>query len=171
MELTLSIRICEKSDIPVLNDFVISGKHSVEDAYFETAFQEQLDGKRFIFLVFQNEGLVGYAHLNLHPQYTPFARLNIPEIQDIIVHPNARRQGIGEQLILTCEEKAKSLFATDIGIGVGVSGSFGSAQRLYHRLGYAPDGNGAVFERIPVQSGDIRAIDDRLCLMLIKSIN
>jgi len=51
-----------------------------------------------------------------------------------------------------------------------VTYQFGTAQRLYHRMGYMPDGAGVVFDRQNVQSGDIRPIDERLCLMLVKSI-
>ena len=170
MAFNLSIQICDESHISTLQQFVIDARHSVEDRYFETAYQEQLDKKRLIFLAFLDGRLVGYGHLNFFPQYAPFLRLNIPEIQDIVVHPNERCQGIGGQLMKACEVEAKSRLMTDIGIGVGVSGTFGAAQRLYVRLGYLPDGNGVVFDRIPVSTGDIRAIDDRLCLMLTKSL-
>lgn len=170
MASNLSIRICEEADIPELYKFVIDAKHSIEGSYFETAFQEQLDKKRLIFLARANDVLVGYAHLNFFPQYVPFLRLGIPEIQDIVVHPEHRRRGVGGQLMSDCEEKAREYLLSDIGIGVGVTGQFGAAQRLYHRMGYVPDGNGAVFDRVPVQSGDIRPIDDRLCLMLIKQL-
>lgn len=171
MALTLSIQICDESHLPALNQFVIDAKHSVEDRYFETAFQEQLDKKRLIFLAFSDAVLVGYAHLNFFPQYSLFLRMGIPEIQDIVVPPNHRRQGIGEQLIKACEAEARSRSMTDIGIGVGVTGTFGAAQRLYIRLGYMPDGTGAVFDRTPVSTGEFRPVDDRLCLMLVKNIS
>lgn len=170
MAMQLSLKLCEQTDLSALNQLVSQGNHAIEPCYFETAFQEQTDKKRIIILAFQGSSLVGYAHLNFFPQYAPFVRLNIPEIQDIFVHPDLRRQGIGEQIIAACEAEARHLSFTDIGIGVGVLGHFGSAQRLYHRMGYMPDGNGAVFERIPVQSGDMRPIDDRLCLMLLKQL-
>jgi GNAT superfamily N-acetyltransferase len=93
---------------------------------------------------------------------------NIPEIQDLFVNPDYRRQGVGENLILACEKAAKEHGAENIGIGVGVAGDYGSAQRLYIRMGYMPDGAGVVFDRQKVQSGDIRPIDDRLCLMVAK---
>lgn len=170
MVMHLSIRICAESDIPSLKSLTSSGKHSVDDGYFETSLTEQTDGKRLVFLAFREDKLVGYAHLNFHPQYAPFSRLQIPEIQDVFIHPDERRQGLGEQLMLACELEARQRNMGLIGIGVGVAGTFGAAQRLYHRMGYMPDGNGAVFERIPVQSGDIRPVDDRLCLMLLKEI-
>lgn len=166
----LSIRQCEIGDIPNLNQFVKNALHPIENQYFETAFSEQNDGKRIIFLAFADDVLAGYVHLNFHPLYAPFARLNIPEIQDLFVAADFRYQGIGEHLILKCEKAAKEEVAESIGIGVGVTGDFGPAQRLYIRMGYIPDGAGAVFERQKVQSGDIRPIDDRLCLMVVKSI-
>lgn len=171
MVMHLSIRICEAGDIPALKHLTFSGKHSVEPDYFETAFQEQADQKRLVFLAFVEDELVGYTHLNFYPQYAAFARLKIPEIQDIFIHPDHRRKGLGAHLLSACEAEAKERGHTEIGIGVGVSGNFGAAQRLYHRMGYMPDGAGAVFDRHPVQSGDIRPIDDRLCLMLVKTIN
>lgn len=170
MVMLLSIRLCELGDIPALNQFATDAKHHTEPNYFETAFQEQLDQKRLVFIARSEDVIVGYAHLNFLPQYSPFLRLGIPEIQDIVVHPDHRRQGIGEQLMLACEMEAKARSIPDIGVGVGVTANFGSAQRLYHRMGYMPDGNGAVFERIPVQNGDIRPIDDRVCLMLVKQL-
>ncbi len=169
-----SIRQMTEPDIPVLVALASAGGHFIESDYFETAFQEQTDNKRIVLLAHAGDGvgdrLVGYVHLNFFPQYAPFLRLGIPEIQDLFVHPDARRQGVGEQFIHACERAAAERGATDIGIGVGVTGEFGSAQRLYTRLGYIPDGAGAVFERIPVSTGDVRPIDDRLCLMLFKSL-
>lgn len=165
-----SIRQMVQSDIPTLLDMTGTGAHFIEPDYFETALKEQQDGKRIVLLGFSCDKLVGYVHLNFFPQYAPFLRLNIPEIQDLFVHPDARRQGIGRSLIKACEDIAKERDATDIGIGVGVTGSFGAAQRLYTQLGYVPDGAGAVFERIPVSTGDVRPIDNRMCLMLVKSL-
>ncbi len=166
-----SIRQMVASDIPLLMDMTAIGGHFIEPDYFETALKEQEDGKRIVLLACDGAKLVGYVHLNFFPQYAPFLRLSIPEIQDLFVHPDARRQGIGQSLVRACEDVAKERGATDIGIGVGVSGQFGTAQRLYAQLGYIPDGAGAVFERIPISTGDVRPIDNRVCLMLMKPLS
>ena len=165
-----SIRQMVQSDIPVLMDMTYSGGHFIEPDYFETALQEQMDNKRIVFLACYDDKVIGYVHLNFYPQYAPFLRLEIPEIQDLFVHPDARRQGVGECLVAACEAEAIKRRLSDIGIGVGVTGNFGAAQRLYTHLGYMPDGAGAVFDRIPVSMGDVRPIDNRVCLMLIKSL-
>jgi GNAT superfamily N-acetyltransferase len=170
MVMQLTIRNCEMGDIPTLNQFVKTVAHSIENQYFEIAFQEQIDKKRIIFLAFAEGVLAGYVHLNFQTLYAPFAHMNIPEIQDLFVNLDYRRQRIGEHLIIACEKYATEMGAECIGIGVGVTGDFGSAQRLYIRMGYIPDGAGVVFDLQKVQSGDIRPIDDRLCLMFVKSI-
>lgn len=141
-----------------------------EAAYFFEAFLEQNDNKRLIFAAFEGAELRGYAHYNRFPGYAPFRRLGIPEIQDLFVIPDARRQGIGALLVAKCEEQARHEGKADIGIGVGVAGKFGAAQRLYTRLGYLPDGAGVVFDRQGVTEGDMKPVDDRLCLMLMKAV-
>lgn len=167
---SIIIKQCVEEDIKTLNQFVSKNVHPIENQYFQTAFQEQIDGKRLILLARINGELAGYAHLNFYPQYAPFRRLGIPEIQDLFVAHDYRRQGVGEFIITECEKLAKSRGASEIGLGVGVSGQFGAAQRLYARMGYIPDGAGVVFDRQPVNAGEMRPVDDRLCLMLIKSL-
>lgn len=166
----LSIRFCTSHDIQSLYTLTETGLHITEPDYFETALQEQTDKKRLIFLAFWNDILAGYAHLNFFPHYTPFLRLRIPEIQDLFVHPDFRCRSIGAGLIMACEESGRTRNCTDIGIGVGVGAKFGSAQRLYARTGFLPDGAGVVFDRIPVSAADVRPIDDRLCMMMIKQL-
>jgi GNAT superfamily N-acetyltransferase len=166
----IHIRLCEEADIPHLAQLAQDGHHQTEPDYFETAYKEQCEAFRIVFLAVVNGHLAGYVHLNFRPLYTPFVRLAIPEIQDLFVHPDFRRQGIGEHLIAACEGHTRAMGKSDIGIGVGVVGDFGAAQRLYTRLGYRPDGAGAVFERVPVKTGEVRPLDDRLCLMLLKNL-
>ncbi len=141
-----------------------------EAGYFEEAWQEQGEGKRLVVLAFQGQSLCGFAHYNRFPRYAPFRRLGIPEIQDLFVLPDFRRHGIGAGIVGFCETLARDDKKADIGIGVGVSSKFGSAQRLYARLGFLPDGAGVVFNRDGVRDGEVKPIDNRLCLMLVKSI-
>ena len=37
-------------------------------------------------------------------------------------------------------------------------------------LGYVPDGSGATYDRLTVAGGEIRPVDDNLCLMMIKAL-
>ena len=76
-----------------------------------------------------------------HPEYPPFAENNIPEVSDISVKPDYRRQGIGSILM---DEVEKRIFErSDVsGIGFGISADYGPAQRMFIKRGYTPDGRG-----------------------------
>jgi GNAT superfamily N-acetyltransferase len=109
----------------------------------------------------------GFCVLNYSPQYSLYQRLGIPEIQDIFVLPDARRQGVATTLIQYCE----GLCDKDaIGISVPVGADYGPAQSLYAQCGYIPDGNGVTYNREFVPNNTTVKIDDNLCLMLIKNL-
>ncbi len=105
------------------------------------------------------------------PVYPLFRRLDMPEIQDICVVPDARRQGIGTGLVHHCENIARSAGKTDIGISVGLHARFGAAQRLYVGLGYIPDGSGIAYDDVSVKAGEINPVDSFLTLKLTKNLN
>ncbi len=166
-----SVKILTPEDIGDLYDLVRQGGHATEEAYFERTLEEQQEGRRLLFVCRGADGAVtGYAQYNRQPKYAPFRRLGIPEIQDLYVAPGMRRQGIGALLIRRCEEQALEDGRAEIGIGVGIISDFGNAQRLYAKSGYVPDGGGVVYDREPVQPGQIRPLDDQWCLMLIKEL-
>lgn len=167
-----NIKIMMPEDVPGLYELTARNRHSTEEAYFDKALTEQDEDKRIVFIALTDEGrMSGYVHYNRFPKYAMFRRLGIPEIQDLYVAPDYRRNGIGTALIFRCEDQARQDRCKEIGIGVGIVPEFGNAQRLYAEHGYIPDGSGVVFEREPIQSGEIRPLDDRLCLMLVKQLS
>ena len=138
--------------------------------YFEIGLERQAKGKSFTFVMSVGGQVIGYCLLNLAPKYKPYARLEIPEIQDLNVLPDYRRRGFGRQIITHCESVARERGFEQIGISFGLDSSYGAAQRLYVQMGYVPDGLGVTYDREFVRAGDIRAVDDDLCLMLIKDL-
>lgn len=146
--------------------------HESDPAYFLQSLAEQQEGKRLVFLaVMQEDKISGFVHYNRAPAYQPFRSLNVPEIQDLYVAPFFRRAGIARALIGACEARARVEGLQEIGIGVGIGAEFGPAQNLYGRLGYVPDGAGVVFDRDPVRCGEVKPVDNRLCLMMIKNLD
>jgi GNAT superfamily N-acetyltransferase len=142
-----------------------------EAGYFARCLQEQAQGARVFYLAVAADGAIaGYAQLIWSPAYAPFRRLGIPEIQDINVLPACRRQGIGALLVDHAETLARAAGRTDIGISVGLSSSFGAAQRLYVRKGYMPDGCGIFCDNEAVQPGALYAVDEFLTLKLTKTL-
>ena len=141
-----------------------------EVGYFERCFVEQDAGRRDILVAVAGGQICGYVFVNWRPRYQPFRRLEIPEIQDLYVAPQARRQGMGEALVAACEQRARDKGCTQMGIAVGLHAGFGAAQRIYVRRGYVPDGGGVTYDRQSVRTGEMRPVDDDLTLMMIRTL-
>ncbi|MDH5723332.1 MAG: GNAT family N-acetyltransferase [Alphaproteobacteria bacterium] len=140
--------------------------------YYERSLERQKKGGlEVIAALTAEEDLAGYCIYNRKPKYAYFKTLEIPEIQDLNVLPQFRRNGIGRSIILFCEALARVEKHKEIGIGVGLDQSFGTAQRLYVKMGYLPDGSGISYDRKQVAAGEFRPIDDLLCLMMTKTLD
>jgi ribosomal protein S18 acetylase RimI-like enzyme len=111
----------------------------------------------------------GYCTLLWQSKYAPFRASGIPEISDLNVLPQYRRQGIGSRLLDAVEAEAARR-STQVGLGVGLSANYGAAQRLYVRRGYVPDGRGITYEYAPVEYGTSVRIDDDATLMLVRTL-
>lgn len=102
-------------------------------------------------------------------EYPYFAENNIPEIQNFDVIPPFRKRGVGSVLIEALEKDAFTISNT-IGIGFGLYADYGTAQRMYIKRGFIPDGRGIMYDNKPVEPGAHVCVDDDLCLYLIKTI-
>lgn len=169
-DMNFLVRHAEKSDIPALYSLKAALGYGKDPGYFERCLEEQDLNKRAVLVAARDAGLLGWGMLNWQPQYPLYKRLNIPEIQDLNVIPSARRQGVATAIIQKCEDLARAQNHTQTGISVGLYADYGAAQRLYVRLGYIPDGYGVTYDRVAVTPGEIRPIDDNLCLMMVKEL-
>lgn len=167
----------EKATVDCTRDleaFAQDIKHSGGDGYYVLQYEFQQKGDRELLVAWSGTGadrrVAGYVVFNRDPKYAMFRKLGIPELQDLIVHPDYRRQGIARMMIVHCEDLARSEGAEHVGIGVGLDPSYGAAQQLYMRLGYVPDGNGVSYDRMPINKGEVWAIDDDLSLMMVKAL-
>lgn len=162
----LELRAATEADIPALEAVSAAMRATHETGYFARSFAEG----RTVLLAEQAGAAVGYVQVNWKPNYVPFRRLNIPEIQDLNVVPAARQQGIGDAMVAFCENLARAKGHDEMGISVGLYARYGAAQRLYVRRGYVPDGAGVSYDDVPVTAGDMRAVDDLLTLKLVKNL-
>lgn len=168
--MTIKISKAGSGDIPALESIALAQNSHKEFDYFGRCLQEQEEGRRVVLIASLNGEPAGYGMLNRRPQYALYKRLDIPEIQDLNVAPAFRKQGIGAALVARCEDVAREQGREYIGISVGLYSDYGAAQRLYVRLGYVPDGNGVTYDREPVRAGELRPVDDNLCLMMVKAL-
>ena len=99
------------------------------------------DGK-CIAIVAEYKGAVA-GYFSIYPNTTSgaFAGKGWPELIDLGVFKKYRKHGIGNILMQVAEDIARK-YADTVCIGVGLHQDYGSAQRLYVKRGYIPDGTG-----------------------------
>ncbi|MEZ5813159.1 MAG: GNAT family N-acetyltransferase [Alphaproteobacteria bacterium] len=166
----LIIRQAAREDLRILQKIAESMKSAKDIGYFELSFEYQDAGERFVFITEHEGRAAGYAMLSWTPKYGFYKVMGYPEIQDLNVLPEFRRKGIATAVITHCEDLARKNGQTHMGISVGLTASYGPAQRLYVKLGYIPDGHGVTYDRQSVTHGEIRPVDDDLCLMMVKDL-
>lgn len=137
---------------------------------YEKYYQEQLSASRSVIVCKNNKQFVGYVTVIWKSSYPMFQSKSIPEISDLNVLPQFRKNGIGTKLIIECEKLAQNSNHKEIGLGVGLLADYGSAQRLYHRLGYIPDGMGLHYGTQLVEHNQSVKADDDLVIYLSKKI-
>lgn len=157
-------------DLHSLKNLSLALKQSKDPDYFESQFEFQEEGKRIVLILSADTVDAGYCILNWDPKYGYFRSHKIPEIQDLNVLPEYRKQGLATKLIRYCEELAADRGCETMGISFGLDPSFGAAQRLYVKMGYVPDGYGITYDRKTVAKGEYKPVDDQLCLMLVKDL-
>ncbi|HEY3504637.1 MAG TPA: GNAT family N-acetyltransferase [Actinocatenispora sp.] len=134
---------------------------------YERYLTEQRAGTRSVLVATVDGRFAGYVTVRWESGYPPFG--GIPEIQDFTVLPDFRRRGIGGGLMDAAEALAAERSAV-VGIGVGLYADYGTAQRMYVRRGYLPDGRGIMYDGRPVPPGTSVPIDDEATLMFTKHL-
>ena len=165
MSIDIDIRQASESDIPALYDLYAQIGQK-DEGYFEALFEKDC----VILMAFKNKIAVAFGILNFEPKYALYKKLEIPEIQDLNVMPDAREQGVATALVAAFENLACDQGLESIGISVGLTKDYGPAQRLYCKLGYIPDGGGVTYDREGVTVGQVYPADDDLCLMMVKDL-
>ena len=133
-------------------------------------FQEQQAGVRSAYVLEYQNNFLGYGSLLRSSEYPHFRESGIPEINALWIDEKCRRRGLGKRLIEYLENKAREEGYKTVGIGVGLYKDYGSAQKLYFKLGYSPDGNGITSKGSFVVAGEKYPLDDDLIFWLTKDL-
>jgi GNAT superfamily N-acetyltransferase len=140
---------------------------------FEEYLKESESAERLIWVAFIHDRFAGYITLKWQSQYESFASDHIPEVMDLNVLPPFRKVGVGSMLLDIAEKEAATK-SDIVGIGVGLyaggDGGYGSAQRLYVKRGYVPDGRGVTYNYQPTVPGNSYSLDDDLVLWFTKKL-
>jgi ribosomal protein S18 acetylase RimI-like enzyme len=88
-----------------------------------------------IFLALENEDAIGFVQL--YPLFASVALKPLWLLNDIYVHPSARKSGVGEALMRDAEDFAKESDARGLFLRTATDNI--PAQRLYERCGWVRD--------------------------------
>ena len=137
---------------------------------FEMRLKDAKDGK-CISLVAEHNGVpAGYINVYPDSEWGAFANRGYPEIVDFGVLEKFRKKGIGS-ILMNAAEKLAAKYADIVYLGVGLHSGYGSAQRMYVKRGYIPDGSGVWYKDKVCEPYDTMcANDDDLILYLSKSL-
>jgi len=164
------IRDMESTDAPIFTaEETAQGWHASEEKYHQH-LRDRADGK-CVSLTAEYQGCpAGYIHVYRKPAEGPFLSREWPEINDFGVLQKYQRRGIGCKLMDTAETIAAG-YADTVCLAVGLHSGYGSAQRMYVKRGYIPDGSGAWYNGKPCTPYDnIYTNDDDLVLYLYKRL-
>lgn len=166
---SITIRDLQEADAQIITDEEIAqGWHATIDKYL-VRLKDQAEG-RAITLVAEYQGNVA-GYINVYPDsaWGSFANLGLPEIVDFGVLEKYRRLGIGGKLMDVAEEIAGK-YADIVYLGVGLHYGYGSAQRMYVKRGYIPDGKGVWYGPQVCEQYENCCNDDDLVLYLSKKL-
>jgi GNAT superfamily N-acetyltransferase len=162
-----TIRLLRDDDPEVISAAMAALGWDKPVSQYEKYVAQQRAGQRSVLVATIDDEYAGYVTVWWESPYEPFN--GIPEIQDFNVLPKFRRRGIGTGLM----DAAEALVAersTVVGIGVGLYADYGTAQRMYVRRGYIPDGRGILYNLQQIPPGEMVRNDDDATLMFTKSL-
>ncbi len=139
------IRDLRESDARVITDEEIAqGWEASIDKYL-LRLRDQAEGRSVSLAAEYQGNIAGYINIYPDSKWGAFANQGLPEIVDFGVLEKYRRHGIGSHLMDAAEQIASN-YADTVYLGVGLHSGYGSAQRMYVRRGYLPDGSGVWFQ-------------------------
>jgi GNAT superfamily N-acetyltransferase len=160
--------MCE-TDIAYFSDEFAKLNWDDRKETLQTYFNEQKSALREVFVAEWNEVPAGYITVIPTAEHGPFSNKNIPEIKDFNVLPQFRKRGIGN-LLMDCAETFAKQNHSQITLGVGLYPDYGTAQRMYVKRGYIPDGTGLWHGGKNLAPYENCVNDDELNLYFIKQL-
>lgn len=113
--------------------------------------------------------IAGYVYLYYRCKWGGLGNQGYPGVVDLSVMEKFRRRGIGN-LLMDVAESIASKHSDLIYLDVGLNSEFGSAQRLYVKRGYIPDGKGCYYEEKVCGTDAPCRNSDELTLCLVKEL-
>ena len=165
----LIIRDLTAEDAPVITkEEIAQGWNATIDKYLNR-LKDQSEGKCISLVAVYKGNIAGYVNVYPNSEWGAFGNQGYAEIIDFGVLEKYRRHGIGNKLMDIAEEIA-SKYSNIVYLGVGLHSGYGSAQRMYVKRGYLPDGSGVWYGSDICEPYSQCCNDDDLNLYLSKEI-
>lgn len=166
----LVIRSMEEADVRVFcEEYLAQGWHP-DPSVYRMRLKHEAEGKCVTLTAVYQGQPAGSVYVYRVPHDGPFKGKDWPEIHDFSVLKKYQRKGIGSKLMDAAEQVA-ARYADTVCLGVGLCDSYGSAQRMYIKRGYIPDGSGVWYQgRQCIQYETTCAVDDDLILYLSRKL-
>lgn len=142
-------------------------------------YVQQQNSQRQVVVAEVNSKAIGYCTVLPCSHSGPFAQQeyldkyslpnNIPTVCDFNVLEEYQNKGAGK-LILDAIESIASKSCDYVCLGVGLHPGYGSAQRMYVKRGYVPDGSGVWFNDKRAEQNAVIENNDDLILYMIKRL-
>ena len=139
---TITFRIADEADIPLLLDLYrsldVKGEIPLSESCARTIFSEmQKNGVQKIHLAFCDKQCVGTFVLTILP-YLVHAGQKAAILEDVVVHPDFRSQGIGRQMTLWVLEQSRLAGCYKLALSSNQIRT--EAHRFYEREGFTLHG-------------------------------
>lgn len=165
----IRIRDFEETDIPMIAEEELAQGWSSTVEKHEDRLKDRREGK-CISLAAEYQGKpAGYISIYPNSIWGPFGNRGYAELIDFAVLEKYRRLGIGEKLMDAAEEIAAK-YADTVYLAVGLHSGYGSAQRMYVKRGYVPDGSGVWYGSKALPPYENCCNDDDLNLYFSKKL-
>ncbi len=138
------------------------------DKYY-MRLRHQSEGKGIPLTAEYKGNIAGYISVYPNSEWGALGEKGYPEIVDFGVLEEFRRLGIGSCL-MDAAERIASQYADTVYLGVGLHSGYGSAQRMYVKRGYVPDGSGVWYGNKVLPCYAECCNDDALVLYLVKKL-
>lgn len=163
------IRDMQQSDAQKITDEEIAQGWDADISKYKMRLKHQAEGKSISLVAEYDGNVAGYINIYPDSEWGAFANKGYSEIVDFGVLEKYRRNGVGSKLMDIAEQTAMK-YSDTVYLGVGMHYGYGSAQRMYVKRGYIPDGTGVWYkDKVCEQYADC-CNDDDLVLYLSKKL-
>lgn len=137
----ITIRDMRQEDAAIITqEEIAQGWDAVIDKY-EMRLRDRQEKNAVVLAAEYQGNVAGYINVYPESEWGAYAGKGYPEIVDFGVLEKYRRHGIGSKLMDVAEQIAGE-YSDKVYLGVGLHNGYGSAQRMYVKRGYIPDGSG-----------------------------